>query len=457
MFLRSLLLACLALAAMAAELSIPELVGPDLDRRWAERQAKLLALRRASSLDAWEAIGMHGDWDPQIRELLNLIAEDAADMHTSERTTRVDKLLFSTVVAACPDPLVRYFRARVAAPQPRAADWLALAGPLAAAGYPPVIRFCLARRTINAVITEGGPADPRLSALWQSMPALMAPLLLDTGTDYAAVQEVLDYAGVLDPLPEKADFAQYEHQRDMVLAACDQGKASAWWRQQLLGTWYLNTAYNDRKTASVEQHLRSARECLLQAWNFDPSNGRTAVAMMKLCANGGGLPGELRLWRERAMATDPFNHYVYTSVVTSQDDIDVGLDAAMGCVATKAWSTPIPEQATTIIFSLARRNRQAPQRIWGDARTWTCLETLNTVQHDLPGANPALCDQRRLLLAWRCGQHAEAIRLWERLGAVHDANYFLGSLGLKPADVERDLRTWADKAPSETPAPRLDF
>lgn len=452
---RPALLALLVVGISAAD--VATLAGPDLDRRYADQRAALLQRERDDLLSPWETKGQHGAWDDQVREALGLYARQCAGQAPSGTDARIVDLLHAAQAAGCHDPLVGYLLLRSQGAKVPAQAWIALAKPMADTGYAAAIRFSLARRSIDAVIRQGGAGDPRLDDLWKSLPALAAPLFAG-GTGATDVHVALVAADVLWSLPGKPEMATLERQRDALLAACALAKANEWWRQHLLGEWHISAAWCARGSgwantvtpagwAGFRTHLKMARACLTRAWQLDPGNGLSAAAMITVCM-GDDSDAESRVWFERAIAADPFRDRSYSSLGQQLmprwgGSIGALLDLAGECVATRAWATPIPRCAIGMMQKAQSDSTEQPQALWGDARAWHCLDQLTAGERARPGADAASSDGERMVYAWRCGQRAEALRLQQQKTDPASVGWALRWTGGTREQMLADLSAWA--------------
>lgn len=468
--LLAVLLCCVS--AQAAEFvptPLSEVVGGDLNRRWKQHWDDQSGLARRTYVDGYAKHGKHGAWDSEVDKLLKAMCGSFVNPRTVAVAAQ------AAIKAGCTDPFVRY---RVLVDRHNASNGMMIArdgdpaggAPASVAAYggdaPPVIGLL----DIGDEMTQAGYSPLMgLSALKRGIAvmtmedhanAALCDRIVATAVKVtlAVITEVGDDRAMLDDVFFDREIILGEHMnagtaglpllRHLVAAV---GKASVgldpWWQDVLIGGYQANISFlalHNPETSSQAPTARSlARPRLERAAQARPDRVYPAAMLMRLASYD--RPQEMRRWFEAAVHADPMQQMVQSmyieSLTRATDPVGALLDLGCECADIRG------QQLKGCIMNCLMRAvsvEQDPGRLWKDPRMWRMLDGFTGEEKRSQGD--------RLAFAWRCGQKAEAVRLWQMNPKLRASPPILQAVGAQQEEITRACSIWAAEPTTAGPA-----
>lgn len=466
-----ILLALLAAVVMHAEegqTALVQLVGAGLDGRWKAYCAENSALKRRLYLVGYEEHGLHGPWDAAVRAALGALCGDYPDPMTFTRQSNAAK------AAGCTDPLMRY-RMMVgwqnAASGDRivqhgtdqgtplgqerktgelqAVEYLELADAMSVAGYSPLVVQAAVSRCLSLCL-DGDLDDPALvRRLAATAAKAAAAAIAEAGDDPVAIRDVFFerrlVLGVGNHWCRRATDLDRQLLERIEPALVN---ADPWWQDAVIGGYHAAIAIlarSDRtEFAAVDAVAEEAiaRTRLERAAQQHPDRAYPAFALMRLA--GSQQPAEQRRWFEAAVRADPLMqqiHGEYIAVLSrGPDPVE-----ALIRLAVEASEINRPPWQSCIMNAFVKLTALSTDTaaLWRDPRIWPMLDRFT-------GSQPRL-QSERLVWAWRCGQKAEAVRLWRANPQPRVPPPVLLMVGATVDEVVRECSDWASAQPVVEP------
>jgi len=441
LFVVALLVACRASVAHAA---IP---GAENKKAFTQRdyQKALFAYNQRTLTHAYKENGKKDPkWDAAAIKFLDAMAlrftnasgNDWSTLPGQAGEAELLKLADAAIAAGCEDALVTYCRAVLLDDAKRTSP--AEVGPVVQSaaqqmfeGKYPVNRALSAYRRMYRLTdkSERARCEEVLNSIYDLTTALVVHW------KYAQLDQRIILANVWEDVA--ADPPEWRTKLiDAINAAGD--ACDPWMRQMILGRHEIKLAWDARGTGfantvgregwrGFEEHLTKAKEHLAKAHEIKPTFPEAAVDMMDVELGQGGNG---RAWFERATAAQ-FDYYAaYRGLLWSLRPRWHGSHEEMyafgvECLQTKRFDTSVPAFFLKALNDVAE-DAESPA-IYSRPGVWEKVNECFVGQLAQGGsfANESFYPSYHAAFAWRCGQFAEARKLFDKLGASMNERPFL--------------------------------
>lgn len=441
------------------------LAGDNLGARWKAHWADRAALLRRLYVDGYAQHGRHGAWDADVATMTKALCSDRPMDKAIARAAQ------AAIRAGCDDPLVRYrllvdgqndWMGKMVMEQggpesatltpsgsaaPRTADFLDQGEALTSAGYAPQLELSALIRGLS-VMRATEASDVALCERLVASTVRIIPLVAaEVGDDRAKLNDVFEDRAIVlaEALPEWALPSPLATRLGDAMTTATLG-LDTWWQDTLIGGYQAYLALS-----SGDSSLRaSAKDRLERAVASRPDLPYAASSLLWMAMHSGpadARPAEARRWFEAVIRADPVQSRAQLQYIgflqNGANPVDALLDFGVECLAVRG-----PQLQGCVMNSINQiaERAQRSEQIWRDPRLWRMLD------RTYPDNPKSQGD--RMASAWRCGQQAEAVRLWRVNPELRASPFTLFQFGVKQEQITAACAAWAaSDGPAGQPAP----
>jgi hypothetical protein len=376
------------------------------------------------------------DWDTKVQALFEAFA-DYSRISTTNGPA-LQKAL-AEVPTACPDPMIRYMRARYdMKPQTEikaASEFIRAHEAILGTQYHPVFKFYAGLRGVQSsrAAEEGGNRTYQ----FERTTASLEDLARDTN---APVDEIFEPARLWLEHSSSAKWTQMVTTNLESILKAGWGTTEQWLRFE--GNVEVNRAWGDRGggwTSSLAEkggegfaeHLSKAEQVLEKAWQMNSNNIQTPYLMMRVELGQGQGLSRMELWFNRVMAQQP-NSYDAAKLMALYleprwyGSEEKSLAFARSCVASDKWRGQTPLVLAELHRNLATYSHmsnspaywQRPQ-VWSDIKS--SYDKFFDSNTDTTGWRHGYAED-----AYNCGQYAAFLQQTKLFTEGTNLAYFGG-------------------------------
>lgn len=402
-----------------------------------ERRRRWREFHRANTVTAYDRVGKKNPkWDAEARKALEAAARLwSGNLNGGDDRVDAWKAAKRALDAGCDDPLIRYLHARLGDDLRKTsaatlADELAKAADaLEASGYP-AVRVAHAQHNAAAALFDSTATaeqkDKAIQRLDASLLRLAAILKDDT-------REAQDEALLLCFALANSYFEALGDRPQAIERVARALEATPAWQALALsvrGRGLIKHAWDARGTGIAakvtpegwqhfNERLLRAQTHLEDAWKLDDGRYQAANDMITVAMGLGWDHEKMDVWFQRAMKANSDNLEACSRKLTYLMPRWHGRWAetlAFGrkCVETKNWEGRLPLLLPQAHYAVHRDDQTG--MFMGKKGVWLEIQEL---YQEYFKVNPASRYDRAMYALWayRCGNHAEAERLFAALGA----------------------------------------